>query len=313
MLIYNLVFGTAGPGQVNCVFHDDTRASSGIGPNGEFNCFTCGAKAHNAIGFICKYFQVGFERAKRIHYAMERIQKYNYKKHPLDADQLKYLNGVGISTAIANKYFFSSAVGKLTYAHTWSGIDVGYTWFNDSSLPNHNVGHPKYKYDKNNQGGSLSPMDDVLRYKTLILCEGEKDMLTAKSMGIVNAVAKIGGAKTWALAGKPLENKRIIIVYDCDEWGREGAIQDATNLINRFDCSVKIVDLGLQDKEDLNDYFLKYGRSKQDFDGLIKATPEYVPVPVVPQDKVQQYVESLTDEEYNALKNIIKIKDEEEN
>jgi len=312
MLIYSLVYGTQS-GQVNCAFHPDTRASSGIGPNGEFNCFTCGTKAHNAIGFICIYFQVGFERAKRIHYSIERIQKYNYKKQPLTTDQRTYLHTMGIDDLVAERYFFNSAVGKLMYAHTWNGIDIGYTWFNDPSLPNYSAGHPKYKYDKNNIGGSLSPMDDVLRYKTLILCEGEKDMLTAQSMGVPNAVAKIGGAKTWALAGKPLENKRIIIVYDCDEWGREGAIQDATNLINRFNCSVKIVDLGLQDKEDLNDYFIKYGKTKADFDALIKATPEYVPVPEEPKDKVQQYIDNLSPEEFIALKNIIKIKDEEEN
>ena len=308
MLIYSLVFGTEA-GQVQCAFHDESRASAGIGPNGEYNCFVCGAKAHNPIGFTCKYFQVGFERGKKMFYSMERLQKYKFKKNPITPEQITYLNGVGISTAVAEKYFFSSAVGKLTYDHTWHGISVGYTWFNDPSLPNYNAGHPKYKYDKNNVGGSLSPMDDVLRYKTLVVTEGEKDMLTAKSFGVKNAVAKIGGAKSWMLGGKPIENKRIILAYDCDEFGRDGAIQDATALIERFNCGVKIVDLGLQDKEDLNDYFLKYGKTKADFDALIKATPEYVPVIKTPQDKLQEYVDSLTQQEYDDLKNIIEKKE----
>ena len=43
MVIYQLVFGID-RGQVQCVFHDDQRASAGIGPNGEYNCFACGAK-----------------------------------------------------------------------------------------------------------------------------------------------------------------------------------------------------------------------------------------------------------------------------
>ena len=309
MLIYQLVFGTEA-GQVNCVFHDDTRASSGIGPNGEFNCFTCGAKAHNPIGFICKYFQVGFERAKRMHYAMERIQKYKYKKNPLTPDQLKVLEDAGINNKVANKYLFSSAVGKLVYAHTWSGVDVGYTWFNDPNLPAYSAGHPKYKYDKNNTGGSLTPMDDVLKHKTLVITEGEKDMLTAKSFGIRNAVAKIGGAKSWALGGLPIEGKNIIIVYDCDEWGIEGANQDANNLANRFDCTVKIVDLGLQDKEDLNDYFVKYKHTKKDFEALVKATPVHVPAPPESKDKLQTFIDTLSKDEIDALE--IKIKNMKE-
>ena len=46
-------------------------------------------------------------------------------------------------------------------------------------------------------------------------------MLTARSFGIPNAVAKIGGAKSYILGGRNFENKKIIICYDCDDYGRE--------------------------------------------------------------------------------------------
>lgn len=309
MLIYQLVYGTD-HGQVHCAFHDDTRRSAGIGPNGEFNCFGCGAKAHNAVGFTAKYFAVGIERAKRIYNAMERIQKYTYHKQPLTKEQRIFLrSNVGLTDAVIDKYFFCAGSGKLMYHHTWNGTSVGYTWFNPTELSNHNVSAPKYRYDKNNIGGMLSPYDDVVKYKSLMICEGEKDMLTAKSFGIPNAVAKIGGVQTWAIGGLNVQNKSIAIIYDCDEYGREGAIKDATQLTNRFGCKVKVIDLGLQNGEDLNDYFIKYKHTKEDLMDLIRATPVFVPVPDDPKDKVLKYVESLSDEDYQYLKKIINEKE----
>lgn len=313
MLIYRLIFGTD-HGQVLCAFHDDSRTSAGIGPNGEYNCFACGAKAHNVVGFIAKYFAVGIERAKRIYNAMERIQKYTYHKQPLTIEQRNYLRStIGLSDALMDKYFFCAGSGKLIYNHTWNGTSIGYTWFNNPNFSNHNVSAPKYKYDKNNIGGSLSPYDDVVKYNSLLLCEGEKDMLTAKAFGIKNAVAKIGGAATWAIGGKNLENKSIAIVYDCDDPGREGAIKDATQLTNRFDCKVKVVDLGLKDGEDVNDFFIKYKKSKKDLIDLIANTPVFIPKEETPRDKVLNYVESLSDEDFKHLEDILKIKKEKEN
>ena len=89
MMIYTLVFGTDS-GQVLCPFHDDTRMSAGIGPNGEFNCFACGASAHDEIGFIAKYFSVGIDRATRIKAALDRSQTIRYTKNPLVDYQLDY-------------------------------------------------------------------------------------------------------------------------------------------------------------------------------------------------------------------------------
>jgi hypothetical protein len=191
------------------------------------------------------------------------------------------------------------------YRHTCNGISVGYTWFNSPLLSNHNASADKYKYDKNNIGGALSPMDDVLKFPSLLICEGEKDMLTAKSMGIPNAVAKIGGTKSYILGGKPLEGKSIFIVYDCDDAGRTGAIQDATILVERFSCKVKTLDLGLLDGEDLNDYFIKYKHTLQDLKDLIIKTPWFVPVPQAPKNRFQTLVDSLSSVEINELEQIL--------
>lgn len=308
MLIYQLVFGTDS-GQVLCCFHDDSRASAGIGPNGEYNCFACGAKAHDETGFIAKYFGVGLNRASKIKNSLERLQGYKYSKNKLSQEQIEYLRSIGISDAVMHKYFFQSSIGKLIYNHTWNGIDVGYTWFNHQSLSTYSASAPKYKYDKNCIAGSLTPYDDVIRYNTLIICEGEKDMLTAKSMGIPNAVAKIGGAASYILGGVNFHNKQIVICYDCDDPGREYAIRDADILTERFACKVKIIDLGLAHGEDLNDYFIKYGKTKNDFYNLITSTPIHVLSPKTTQSKLEKFIATLSADEIAELmtefKNII--------
>ena len=305
MVIYELVFGTDS-GQVNCCFHNDSVASAGIGPNGEYHCFACGAAAHDEKGFIAKYFSVGFERAEKIKQSLENLRGYTYVQNPLEQSQIDFLHSIGLKDDVIQKYFFRAGGGsKLMYKHIWNGINVGYTWFNSPMLYNHNAGFPKYKYDRNNIGGSLSPYDDVIRYDKLIICEGEKDMLTAKSVGFPNAVAKIGGAKTYLIGGVNLLNKGVVIVYDCDDAGREGAIRDANYLVERFGCRVKVIDLALGPKEDLNDYFIKYGKTMADFQTLVKNTPLFVVTPVSTQSKVEQFVDSLSADGFTELVKLV--------
>ena len=306
-MIYELIFGVDS-GQVLCPFHPDTRPSAGIGPNGEFNCFACGAKAHDEIGFIAKYFGVGLERAGKIKSALELSQTIKYNKHPLQDYQLDYLHKIGLTDEIINAHFFSSSVGKLIYEHTWNGIPVAHTWFNSPMLANHNAGFPKYKYDSCNISGMVTPYDDAMKYPTLLICEGEKDMLTAKSMGFKYAVAKVGGAKSYLIGGVNFQSKKIVICYDCDEAGRTGALQDALTLSERFACKVKILDLGLQDKEDLNDYFIKYHHTVADFQALVQATPVFVPTVQLKTSQYEKFVDSLTDEEVKDVLALIRVK-----
>ena len=69
------------------------------------------------------------------------------------------------------------------------------------------------------------------------------------------------------------------------------------------------VDLGLNDKEDLNDYFMKYNHTVQDLYALIKATPEFIIPPELKLSKVERLLNSLTPEELIELQNKIKERD----
>lgn len=305
MIIYQLVFGTDS-GQVRCVFHDDNKASAGIGPNGEYNCFTCGVKAHDEVGFIMRYFNVPNTKALSIKGALERLQGYRYNQRALTQEQLSFLKSKGITEEIAKKYFFDAQPNKLIYRHDWCGVPVGYTWFNSPELSSYNMGWPKYKYDKNNIGGMVTPYDVVTLCNSFIITEGEKDMLTLHSFGAKNTVAKLGGAKTLIVGGLNMNNKHIVIIYDCDDAGREGALTDADYLTDTFASKVKVVDLGLQNGEDVNDYFMKYNKSITDLQNLIRNTPVHIVQPKAKRTKMQTLLDSLTPNEVQELKNILK-------
>lgn len=301
MNIYQLVFGVDS-GQVNCAFHDDAKASAGISFEGQYNCFACGAKAHNEIGFISKYFGVSQRYGQRIKDSLEKAEQYKYNKQPLTMDQNNYLKRIGLSDQIIKDNFFcSSTGGKLMYEHIWNGIRVGTTWFNNPTLPNYNATADKYKYGPGVFAGMLTPYNVVQANTTLIICEGEKDMLTARSQGITNAVAKLGGAKSYIVGGRNLENKNVVLIYDCDDAGRAGAKQDAQILTERFKCKVKVIDLGLEDKGDLNDFFIKHSKTPKDLYDLFKATPIFIAEAETTQTKLQKLASKLTDDEVDQL------------
>lgn len=302
MNIYDYVFGVSyGQVQVNCCFHDDSKASAGISPDLQYNCFACGAKANNDLTFIKNYFGVSIQRAGSIQKRLENMDKYKPTKNKVTDEQRQYLNSCGIKDEFIDKYFYCQSNGKLIYNHLWNGLSIGSTWFNNSTLPNYSAGHEKYMYH-NVIGGMCTPYDDVVRFSSILITEGEKDMLTAKSFGIKSAVAKVGGAKTPIVAGINFDNKHVVIVYDCDAPGREGAEADAAYLIEHHACHVKIIDLGLQDKEDLNDYFMKYNHTVNDLYTLIKNTPEYIIPPHKKLTKVERFLESLSPAELAELK-----------
>lgn len=300
--IYDYVFGVT-PGeqqQVCCCFHDDQKASAGISPEGQYNCFGCGVSATNDEVFIQKYFKVGPKRAQSIKLHLSNAYKAVYINNGINSEQRNYLNSIGINDDIINKYFIRTKNNKLLSIHKWNGTYLSATWFNSPQLSSYNAGAEKYKYD-NVIGGICVPYDDVYKYKRLLICEGEKDCYTAKSMGFKSAVAKLGGANTPILPSIDYDNKEIIICYDCDEAGRQGAIKDAELLIDKCACKVKILNLGLQDKEDLNDYFIKYHHTAQDLGTLISNTPLYVPQPKQEKTKVETIIDLIKELNQNDM------------
>lgn len=75
---------------------------------------------------------------------------------------------------------------------------------------------------------------------------------------------------------EPLRGVEVVVIYDCDGPGRAGAAKMAAAL-DGVAASVRVVDLGLGDGEDLTDWFVTHDRSSDDLRALIAETPVGVP------------------------------------
>ncbi|MGY1857529.1 AAA family ATPase [Modestobacter sp. SYSU DS0290] len=146
--------------------------------------------------------------------------------------------------------------------------------------------HRKWLQRPGGRGRLFAPLglrDDI----RVVLCEGEWDALVAAERGF-NAVATTGGAGQPPAAEllEPLRGREVVIAFDCDDSGRAGAVKLATALA-AVGCRVAVADLGLADKEDISDFFVKYGKTAADFAAAL--------------DRADPWVEQATDEEAEQL------------
>ena len=117
----------------------------------------------------------------------------------------------------------------------------------------------------------LYRLPDVLTAKSVLVCEGEKDCETARSLGIV-ATCNAGGAGKWREEySEHLRGKQITIIADADEPGRKHARQIAESLHLRVG-SVKVLELpGVKDLSE----WVERGGTKEVLSELIGNTPEW--------------------------------------
>lgn len=119
----------------------------------------------------------------------------------------------------------------------------------------------------------LFPIDNS-QDDPIYLMEGEKDCILANQLGL-NAVTSTGGAGTFNKDWKePFLGKNVVICYDVDQAGREGAGKVAAT-IGPVVKTLKIVELPIKDppNADFTDY-IKAGNTVQDFLQLVKKTKE---------------------------------------
>ena len=110
---------------------------------------------------------------------------------------------------------------------------------------------------------TLYNSDAILGEDTAVLAEGEVDVLTLQQMGY-NAIG-VPGVQTWKDEWtEQLEDaKRVYIVFDQDKAGISGAEKTAGK-IGPKSRIVKLPHKGI----DVNDWYVKYGKRREDFDWL---------------------------------------------
>jgi hypothetical protein len=104
-----------------------------------------------------------------------------------------------------------------------------------------------------------------------MLCEGEWDTLLARQHGFpaLTSTAGIDGwDDTW---NERFRGREVAIVYDCQDVSWRAGVRRAEGM-RGVAKAVKVVDLGLGNKEDVTDWFVTYRRSADELRALIKRT-----------------------------------------
>jgi len=126
----------------------------------------------------------------------------------------------------------------------------------------------------------LYPIDVLESATSLVICAGEWDALVLNQHGIP-AITSTGGEGSWNPAWDELfRDKRVWVLYDCDEAGRAGAAKVAGHL-TAVAKKLRVVDLDAKraDGFDVTDWFVKAKRTKKALVKLLNTAPPAEPAP----------------------------------
>lgn len=158
----------------------------------------------------------------------------------------------------------------VRYGISWNGLrlvipvcdEKGNFLFNKYRRDPDNTLGEKYLYDKGSSA-TLYGSHFIDKEKSIIICEGELDVLALTSKGF-QAVSSTGGSKTFKKEWVDwFGDNEVYICYDTDQPGIEGALKVHSLIENS-----KIISLPKEFK-DVTDFFMA-GKSKEDFDVLLK-------------------------------------------
>jgi DNA primase len=187
-----------------------------------------------------------------------------------------YLNGRGISDSVVD-----------THQLGWNGrgitIPIGnrdgeIVCFKFAKDPEDQTGSPKMLASRGARL-ELYGWEQVLNQPPrIILCEGEFDRLVLESQGFP-AVTSIGGAGTfrpeWAKDFEGIE--QVYLCFDRDEAGLEGVLK-----VGLLIPDARIVELPdeVGDGGDVTDFFVRLGRTAEEFEKLLGEAKPIPPVPL---------------------------------
>lgn len=261
-----LIKGKGVEAKTHCPFHKDKNPSMSVNLHtGLWNCHAC------AAGGSYKQFleRLGIkeEDIKTIH--PEEIEKW-HKELKANTNALKWLKDVrGWDEKVIDEH-------KIGFDSKRFTIPISNKAGQYLNLRRY---RPKDKnkvisYGKGYGKSRLFPVSSLDNNPVLIM-EGEPDTLCALSVGF-NAVTQTTGAGTWKVdQSYDFKDKDVVIVYDNDNAGKEGAEKVAITLMNKAK-SIRIVMLPVEETEDFTDYIVKYKHTREDFIKLVKSTKDRI-------------------------------------
>lgn len=265
---------------VNCKLHEDNKASAYINPlDGFYGCFACNINCQ-FTDFLGRYYKNNDKKfIDKIIDNLDREIEYsewNNNINTLLFSPYKYqeLINMGFNPCTIQECKLGLVHPNLeTFAIPVYIYDTyfGCKFYNKNPIGDSN----KSWSSKGLKNGLIIPFNlFVQNNNPVLLCAGEKDMLIARSKGF-NAITLTGGEqasiKDWV---QYFKDRETYIVYDNDDTGRKGAIKVAKELFEN-NCVVKNVTnfhVGMLDKEDIYDYFMKYNHTPNDLVNCINST-----------------------------------------
>lgn len=131
-------------------------------------------------------------------------------------------------------------------------------------------GHGGWIWNLNGTRRVLYGLPEVLKAKSVLICEGEKDVETARKLGLVATCNPSGAGKWRDEYSESLRGKRDVIIADADEPGRKHAQQVAESLRGKVE-SLKTIEL--PGAKDLSEWVEK-GGTRDALLELIRNSPE---------------------------------------
>jgi hypothetical protein len=156
---------------------------------------------------------------------------------------------------------------------------------------------PKYTYDKGTQA-TLYGSEKLAGATQVIVCEGEFDSLILEAYGFTG-VCSTGGAGTFRQDWFNLmSGKELFMCFDNDDAGRKGMIR-----LTQMHPSIKCVPLPPEvgAHGDITDFFVKLGKTKKDFEILMKVS-QPLELPPEPKPTPRRYTGS--DDKLERAKNV---------
>jgi hypothetical protein len=241
-----------------------------------FHCFTCD-RVYNEIEFAKELTGKTKEEIIKENISKDILKSENETWEELQHKNLKTnlgviekLHNLKISDEIIDKINLGYMTNCLAIPVFKNGKLINVVRYNINKLEN----IPKVRYNENTNTGDIIPFDVWKNDKrATILCEGEKDMLVARSHNF-NAITLSGGCQA-SIQKEYLEyfkDKDVYICYDNDDAGRKGSKKQYKELLKN--CKdVYITDISSvckEEKEDITDFFVKYNKTSQDLVKILK-------------------------------------------
>lgn len=267
----------------HCPFHDDKAASfSANKKSGLWKCFGACQTGGNVYQFHTQLCKAETGESLTIDQAKKDIavRLGEYKTLPFDLIKKhyelllkneKFLRFLTQERGISLEMINAAGLGCDDQRIFIPIVDEDGYLVNIRKYKPHASEYKVISYDAGYGQARLYPIDNILKHDEILLVEGEMDCLLANQLGFHAVTTTTGSGKLKQELIPWFKGKTVYICYDIDEAGKKGAGAVAQQLcpIVRKVCIVKLP-ITEPSNADFTDYIVKYKKTKEDFEKLIK-------------------------------------------